>query len=102
MTFMKKVLTLLSVAVVLAFSMTGCGSMSGSSPGTSSTSSSTSSSNASASTRNCAAGYTAATINGRTKCIQPGQACQQAQANAYNQYGFTCAKVNGRYLLQKK
>ncbi|WP_445183397.1 hypothetical protein ACTXG6_33555 [Pseudonocardia sp. Cha107L01] len=95
---MKNVLTLVSVAVVLVFSLAGCGSKSASSPNNSSKSSSS----ASASAKNCAAGYTAATINGQAKCLQPGQECQQAQASSYKQYGFTCTKVNNRYVLQKK
>jgi predicted small lipoprotein YifL len=99
---MKNLLTLVSVAVVLVFSLAGCGPKTASTPNNSSTSSSKSSSSASASAKNCAAGYTAATINGQAKCLQPGQECQQAQASSYKQYGFTCTKVNNRYVLQKK
>ena len=50
----------------------------------------------------CAANYTQGTIGGQSKCLSPGQQCQQANAKDYTQYGFSCGKVGTRFQLTKE
>ena len=88
---MKQVLTVSTVAAMLALSLTGCG------PKSTSHSSSSGSKGGS-----CSSNFTSAKINGQTKCLQQGQQCQQAQSSSYKKYGFSCTKTNGRYQLSKK
>lgn len=49
----------------------------------------------------CAANYTQGTIGGQSKCLAPGQQCQQANAKDYTRYGFSCGKVGTRFQLTK-
>jgi hypothetical protein len=49
----------------------------------------------------CAANYTQGTIGGQSKCLAPGQQCQQANVKDYTQYGFSCGKVGTRFQLTK-
>ena len=50
--------------------------------------------------KNCGAGYTAAKIGGKKKCLRRGQFCAKAYKKQYKKYGFTCAK-DGKYYRLK-
>ena len=51
--------------------------------------------------KKCPANFASAMIGGQSKCLAPGQQCQQQNAKDYTRYGFTCNKVGNRYQLTK-
>jgi hypothetical protein len=52
--------------------------------------------------KKCPANFTTGVVGGQSKCLAPGQQCQQPNAGDYTRYGFTCTKVGNRYQLQGK
>jgi len=51
--------------------------------------------------RKCPPNFVAGTIGGQSKCLAPGQQCQQAHVSDYTHYGFTCNKAGNAYKLTK-
>lgn len=51
--------------------------------------------------KTCNSKATAATIGGKSKCIEAGQECSHKHASDYKQYGFVCEAKGSTYVLRK-